>query len=62
MEIQVAVNILLGISLGVIMVIVAAVLHMAWNTFFQWYARKREREAKIFKDSLNNRTFEMRTP
>ena len=62
MEIQVAVNILLGISLGVIMVIAAAVLYLVWNTFFQWYARKREREAKIFTDSLNNRTFEMRTP
>ena len=44
------------------MVGVAAVLYIVWNTFFQWYGRKREREANIFTDSLNNRTFEMRTP
>ena len=48
-------------TLGIFMVGVALLLYILWNTFFQWYARKREREVQIFIDSLNNKKFEMRT-
>lgn len=35
--------------------VVTVVLYITWNTFFQWYVRKREREAQQFLASLSNR-------
>lgn len=40
------------IYFGVIMLGVAVLLYISWNIFFQWYARKREREAQIFNNEI----------
>lgn len=46
--------------LGVIVLCVVVVLYIAWVAFFQWYKRKRDREAQVFLKTLNDRSFEMR--